>query len=110
MTADAFTPAAQIIDQHRSTGRWVGNGVRVECACGHESRGEHPAGPQTDEENAHRDADRKHSEHVADMLAAQEPSDAEVVAAMTAYEGHPTRVEAWRAALSAARRACGGAA
>lgn len=32
-----------------------------------------------------------------------EPTDAEVTAAMTAYEGHPDRVSAWRAALSAAR-------
>lgn len=31
----------------------------------------------------------------------QEPTDAEVMAAMTAYEGHPDRVTAWRAALSA---------
>lgn len=31
-----------------------------------------------------------------------EPTDAEVTAAMTAYEGHPDRVSAWRAALSAA--------
>ena len=35
-------------------------------------------------------------------LAALEPSDAEVMVAMTAYEGHPDRVSAWRAALSAA--------
>ena len=40
-----------------------------------------------------------------DQALAQEPTDAEVLAAMTAYEGHATRVEAWRAALSAARAA-----
>ena len=34
--------------------------------------------------------------------AAQEPTDGEVMVAMTAYEGHPDRVSAWRAALSAA--------
>ena len=63
------TDAAQIIDEHRTTGRWVGDGVRVECACGHISPGSHPGGPQTEEDNAHRDADRKHAAHVADMLA-----------------------------------------
>lgn len=36
-----------------------------------------------------------------DYLAAQEPTDGEVLAAMTAYEGHPDRVSAWRAALTA---------
>lgn len=109
-TTDPFTTAAQIIDQHRSTGRWVGNGVRVECACGHESPGEHPGGPQTDEDNAHRDADRKHAQHVADMLAAQEPTSAEV----QAFQDHLyERTGTWvpgievRAALSAARRARG---
>ena len=35
-------------------------------------------------------------------LAAQEPSDAELLVAMYAYEGHPDRVSAWRAALTAA--------
>ena len=63
------TDAARIIDEHRTTGRWVGDGVRVECTCGHISPGSHPGGPQTDEDNAHRDADRKHAAHVADMIA-----------------------------------------
>lgn len=36
-----------------------------------------------------------------DQALTQEPTDAEVLAAMTAYEGHPDRVSAWRAALSA---------
>ena len=69
LAAQEPTDAAQIIDEHRSTGRWVGDGVRVECTCGHVSPGSHPGGPQTDEDNAHRDADRKHAAHVADMLA-----------------------------------------
>lgn len=59
---------AQTIDQHRSTGRWVGNGVRVECQCGHTSEGSHDGGPVTSEVNAHRDADRKHAQHVAEMI------------------------------------------
>lgn len=59
---------AKIIDEHRSTGRWVGDGVRVECTCGHISAGSHPGGPQTAEDNAHRDADRKHAAHVEEML------------------------------------------
>ena len=45
------------------------------------------------------------AEWAREHLAAQEPTDAEVLAAMTAYEGHPDRVSAWRAALSAARAA-----
>ena len=69
LAAQEQTNAAQIIDEHRTTGRWVGDGVRVECACGHISPGSHPGGPQTEEDNAHRDADRKHAAHVADMLA-----------------------------------------
>lgn len=70
-------PAARIIDEHRATGRWVGAGVRVECACGHASQGDHPGGPQTSEDNAHRDADRKHAAHVADMLARSTRRDEE---------------------------------
>ena len=69
LAAQEPTDAAQIIDEHRTTGRWVGDGVRVECTCGHISPGSHPGGPQTAEDNAHRDADRKHAAHVADMLA-----------------------------------------
>lgn len=69
MTTDDFITTARIIDEHRTTGRWVGDGVRVECTCGHISPGSHPGGPQTEEDNAHRDADRKHAAHVADMLA-----------------------------------------
>ena len=69
LAAQEQTNAAQIIDEHRTTGRWVGDGVRVECACGHISPGSHPGGPQTEEDNAHRDADRKHAAHMADMLA-----------------------------------------
>lgn len=41
------------------------------------------------------------SQWAIDYLAKQEPTNAEVLAAMTAYEGHPDRVSAWRAALSA---------
>lgn len=48
-----------------------------------------------------------YGQHMAEWarthLAAQEPTDAEVLAAMTAYEGHPDRVSAWRAALTAVR-------
>ena len=69
LAAQRQADAAQIIDEHRTTGRWVGDGVRVECTCGHISPGSHPGGPQTAEDNAHRDADRKHAAHVADMLA-----------------------------------------
>ena len=69
LAAQEPTDAAQIIDEHRTTGRWVGDGVRIECTCGHISPGSHPGGPQTAEDNAHRDADRKHAAHVADMLA-----------------------------------------
>ena len=69
LAAQEPTDAARIIDEHRTTGRWVGDGVRVECTCGHISPGSHPGGPQTAEDNAHRDADRKHAAHVADMLA-----------------------------------------
>ena len=61
---------AQIIDQHRQIGRWVGDGVTLVCTCGHESRGEHPDVPQDAENNAHRSADRGHAAHVAAQLRA----------------------------------------
>ena len=106
MTTDNFTEAARIIDAHRENERWVGDGVKIECVCGHASHATYDfSGPITEDKNNHRDAERMHAAHVAQVLAAQEPTDAEVVAAMTAYEGHPDRVSAWRAALSAARSA-----
>ena len=77
LAAQEPADAAQIIDEHRTTGRWVGDGVRVECTCGHISPGSHPGGPQTAEDNAHRDADRKHAAHVADMLARSARRDEE---------------------------------
>lgn len=43
------------------------------------------------------------SQWTRDYLTQQEPTDAEVLVAMTAYEGHPDRVSAWRAALTAVR-------
>ena len=49
-----------------------------------------------------RDGFARGAEWARTHLAAQEPSDGEVMAAMTAYEGHPDRVSAWRAALSVA--------
>lgn len=65
---DAFT-TAQIIDDHRAGSRFVGFGVTITCTCGESVRGESPVGPQTDEDNAHRGAERKHAAHVADVLA-----------------------------------------
>lgn len=111
-TNDPFTEAARIIDEHRTTGRWVGDGVRVECTCGHISTGSHPGGPQTDEDNAHRDADRKHAAHVAQVLAAQEPTDAEAQAYLAAFsadlpadtEWTPDTIARVKRGLRAARR------
>ena len=71
MTTDPFADAAQIIDQHRVEKRWVGDGVRIECHCRHESSAiwDPAAEPFTEETNTHRVADRLHAVHVADMLA-----------------------------------------
>lgn len=104
-----MTTTAEIIDQHRQDGRRVGYGVTVCCACGAEPRGYIDSSRPIDgENNSHRVADRKHAAHVADMLAAQEPTEAEVEAVQKClYE----RTLTWmpmvevRAALSAARAA-----
>ena len=77
MTTDAFTTAAQIIDQHRQGYRTVGFGVTLTCECGESVYGVGPEGPMTAEDNAHRDADRKHAAHVADMLARSTRRDEE---------------------------------
>lgn len=71
-----MSTTAQIIDQHRPAARWVGDGVTVHCACG----AEHWAlvggdQPYTDEHNSHREADRKHAQHVADALSQHETAD-----------------------------------
>lgn len=88
MTTDAFT-TAQIIDQHRQESRSVGHGVTVHCACGAESWDHVPGDqPITSENNSHRNADRKHAQHVADHLARQEPSDAEIQAVMKVARTH----------------------
>ena len=65
-----LTDVAQIIDEHRVEKRWVGDGVRIECHCGHESNAvwDPAAGPFTEENNTHRVADRLHAVHVTDML------------------------------------------
>lgn len=66
------TPA-MIIDMHRSEGTWnIGTGTAVECACGHRSTAlttEFLDAPLTSEMNPRRVAERRHAEHVADMLA-----------------------------------------
>ncbi len=120
MTADNFTEAARIIDAHRENERWVGDGVKIECVCGHTSHATYDfSGPITEDKNNHRDAERMHAAHVAQVLAAQEPTDGEVLAALNAqgvvvspkmypapsldYWGDKP-AEAMRAALSAARR------
>ena len=123
MTADNFTEAARIIDAHRENERWVGDGVKIECVCGHTSHATYDfSGPITEDKDNHRDAERMHAAHVAQVLAAQEPTDAEVLAALNAQgvvvspKMHPAPsldywgdkpVEAMRAALSAARAARG---
>ena len=82
MTTDNFTEAARIIDAHRENARWVGDGVKIECVCGHTAHATYDfSGPITEDKNNHRDAERMHAAHVAQVLAAQEPTDAEVEAA-----------------------------
>ena len=121
MTTDNFTEAARIIDAHRENERWVGDGVKIECVCGHTSHATYDfSGPITEDKNNHRDAERMHAVHVAQVLAAQEPTDAEVeAAARTWAESGPTTAvweqmteerreytrERMRACLSAARAA-----
>ena len=85
MNNDNFTDAARIIDAHRENERWVGDGVKIECVCGHTSHATYDfSGPITEDKNAHRDAERMHAAHVAQVLAAQEPTDAEIEAAAEA--------------------------
>ena len=85
MTTDNFTEAARIIDAHRENERWVGDGVKIECVCGHTSHATYDfSGPITEDKNNHRDAERMHAVHVAQVLAAQEPTDAEVETAARA--------------------------
>ena len=109
MTNDNFTEAARIIDAHRENERWVGDGVKIECVCGHASHATYDfSGPITEDKNNHRDAERMHAAHVAQVLAAQEPTDAECVAVQKClYERTLTWVPTVevRAALSAARAA-----
>ena len=124
MTTDAFTEAARIIDAHRENERWVGDGVKIECVCGHTSHATYDfSGPITEDKNNHRDAERMHASHVAQVLTEQEPTDAEAEAAEEAIDAifgweHLRRYggqnEEWmnrlrktiaRAALSAARAA-----
>ena len=83
MTTDPFTEAARIIDAHRENERWVGDGVKIECVCGHTSHAtfDPTSGPITEDKTNHRDAERMHAAHVAQVLSAQEPTDAEVKAA-----------------------------
>ena len=70
MNNDPFTEAARIIDAHRESARWVGDGVKIECVCGHTSHATYDfSGPITEDKNNHRDAERMHAAHVADMLA-----------------------------------------
>src|SRR5699024_10795559 len=126
MTTDPFTEAARIIDAHRENERWVGDGVKIECVCGHTSHAtfDPTSGPITVDKTNQRDAERMHAAHVAQVLSAQEPTDAEVEAAARSHwaevwlnpELHPWDTEATeserrscrreaRAALSAARAA-----
>ena len=101
MNNDNFTDAARIIDAHRENERWVGDGVKIECVCGHTSHATYDfSGPITEDKNNHRDAERMHAAHVAQVLAAQEPTDAEVEAGANAIIALLTGV-----ALSAARAA-----
>ena len=101
MTTDPFTETARTIDAHRENERWVGDGVKIECVCGHTSHATYDfSGPITEDKNNHRDAERMHAAHVAQVLAAQEPTDAEVEAGANAIIALLTGV-----ALSAARAA-----
>ena len=70
MTTDPFTETSRIIDAHRENERWVGDGVKIVCVCGHTSHATYDfSGPITKDKNNHRDAERMHAAHVADMLA-----------------------------------------
>lgn len=73
MSTDDFTEAARIIDAHRENERWVGDGVKIECVCGHTSHAtfDLTSGPITEDNNNHRDAERMHAQHVAQVLAEQ---------------------------------------
>ena len=115
MTAD-FTGAARIIDEHRvistafGTTREGRSGRWATCLCGHESASyyDEQVVPIDGEHNPERDVQRKHAAHVSQMLAAQEPTDAEVEAVQKCLH---ERTLTWvptvevRAALSAARAA-----
>ena len=124
MTTDNSTEAARIIDAHRENERRVGDGVKIECVCGHTSHATYDfSGPITEDKNNHRDAERMHASHVAQVLTEQELTDAEAEAAEEAIDAifgweHLRRYggqnEEWmnrlrktiaRAALSAARAA-----
>ena len=114
MTAD-FTKAARIIDEHRvistafGTTREGRSGRWATCLCGHESASyyDEQVVPIDGEHNPEREVQRKHAAHVAQVLAAQEPTDAEVGAVQKRlYERTLTWVPTVevRAALNAARR------
>ena len=117
MTTDNFTEAARIIDAHRENERWVGGGVKIECVCGHTSHATYDfSGPITEDKNNHRDAERMHAAHVAQVLAAQEPTDAECIAVLNAVttpfgekpektEWAPAAIQRCREAMVSARTA-----
>ena len=112
MTAD-FTKAARIIDEHRvistafGTTREGRGGRWATCLCGHESASyyDEQVVPIDGEHNPEREVQRKHAAHVAQVLAAQEPTDAEVEAAKAVLDSveYADEPQSIRAALSAAR-------
>jgi len=62
---------SQIIDQHRIVAHWKGNRASTaECACGHTSEFliADFSGPVTNENVPSRHAERKHADHVAEVL------------------------------------------
>ena len=63
-----MTTTADIIDRHRLSHRWVGDGVTIQCVCGHESQARIGTGPFDSENNSHRDAERMHAQHIANAI------------------------------------------
>lgn len=64
--------AAQIIDNHRQAAKRVGEGVTIECHCGEMFLGSMQEGLLDEEHNSHRDAERAHAAHIAEILAGQD--------------------------------------